>query len=433
MNVSEELKKKVARVKIKETGTFATIYVGDLLYDIIRVDPRVLEGIDFLRKEDLSSVLKFGKQEIIDRSEKSVESLEGLHSSYLGYTFERVVALDFRQKGSEVEFPAKANQSGYDLIINGEKFQVKTQGDGIDIIEKHFEKYPNIKIIVNSEAYEKFVQKYPEKTDLIINSGFSHEETKNIVKESTDSAVEIFEDNNLFGSAIPEILGIVSIISIGKNFMGWARGNTDIETAFKNVAIDSVGKFAGAGVGAKIGSFFLPPFGTLVGGTLGFIFGTSLANEYKIENYCSKELKELDNAIDNFIKTSLSIMETNMNIFIKKEKYLESAFKNQDILTAKEIKEFLDKKILNEKRLKNQIINKFEKYLKKTRRGIEKFIQLNKNFEDGLSSVKYNKYALEAFKLSSRGGVGPEFLQKESRDLFDKVKNFMNAAKKHGV
>ena len=433
MNVSEELKKKIARVKIKETGTFATIYVGDLLYDIIRVDTRVIEGVDFLRKEDLSSVLKFGKQEIIDRSEKSAESLDGLHSSYLGYTFERVVALDFRQKGSEVEFPSKANQSGYDLIINGEKFQVKTQGDGIDIIEKHFEKYPNIKIIVNSEAYEKFVQKYPEKTDLIINSGFSHEETKNLVKESTDSAVEIFEDNNLFGSAIPEILGIVSIISIGKNFMGWAKGNTDIETAFKNVAIDSVGKFAGAGVGATIGSFFLPPFGTLVGGTLGFIFGTSLANEYKIENYCSKELKELDNAIDNFIKTSLSIMKTNMNIFIKKEKYLESVFKNQDILTAKEIKEFLDKKILNEKKLKNQIMNKFEKYLKKTRRGIEKFVQLNKNFEDGLSSVKYNKYALEAFKLSSRGGVGPEFLPKESKDLFNKVKNFMNAAKKHGV
>ena len=30
----------------------------------------------------------------------------------------------------------------------------------------------------------------------------------------------------------------------------------------KNIAIDSVGRFGGAGVGAKIGSFFLPPFGT---------------------------------------------------------------------------------------------------------------------------------------------------------------------------
>ena len=34
--------------------------------------------------------------------------------------------------------------------------------------------------------------------------------------------------------------------------MNWAEGNTNVETALKNVAIDSVGKFAGAGVGAKL-------------------------------------------------------------------------------------------------------------------------------------------------------------------------------------
>ena len=68
-----------------------------------------------------------------------------------------------------------------------------------------------------------------------MNSGFSHVQTENLVKESTDAAVEVFEDNNLFGSAIPEILGIVSIISIGKNFMNWAEGNTNVETALKMI------------------------------------------------------------------------------------------------------------------------------------------------------------------------------------------------------
>ena len=143
MSLSAELKKKIARVKLKETGTFVSIYAGDLIYDILRVDPRVVDGVDFLRKDDLSSVLKFGKQEIADRAEKSKESLSGLHDSYTGYTFERVVALDFQKKGAEVQFPNSAQQSGHDLVINGEKFQVKTQGDGTDIIERHFEKYPN--------------------------------------------------------------------------------------------------------------------------------------------------------------------------------------------------------------------------------------------------------------------------------------------------
>ena len=74
MSLSAELKKKIARVKLKETGTFVSIYAGDLIYDILRVDPRVVDGVDFLRKDDLSSVLKFGKQEIADRAEKSKES-----------------------------------------------------------------------------------------------------------------------------------------------------------------------------------------------------------------------------------------------------------------------------------------------------------------------------------------------------------------------
>ena len=433
MSLSAELKKKIARVKLKETGTFVSIYAGDLIYDILRVDPRVVDGVDFLRKDDLSSVLKFGKQEIADRAEKSKESLSGLHDSYAGYTFERVVALDFQKKGAEVQFPNSAQQSGHDLVINGEKFQVKTQGDGINIIERHFEKYPNIRVIANSEAHEKFIEKYPEKAHLIMNSGFSHVQTENLVKESTDAAVEGFEDNNLFGSAIPEILGIVSIISIGKNFMNWAEGNTNVETALKNVAIDSVGKFAGAGVGAKLGSFILPPFGTIVGGTLGFVFGGSLANEYKIENYCKYEMQNLDKAIDDYLKKSEEIISENKKNFEKKIKHLSEALKNKKGERAREFELFINKKIINERKNKEGILRILRRYFKKTRRGIEKFEELSLKFKDKTSSTKYNHYALESLKLSSRGGVSPEFIPFEADNLFDKVKKFMEAAKKHGV
>jgi hypothetical protein len=91
MEFIKELNKTVASVKNKESGAFLSISLGDLIYDILRVDPKVIEGIDFVRKESLTNALKIGKQEIIDRSDKSLSSLDSLHSNYTGYTFERMV------------------------------------------------------------------------------------------------------------------------------------------------------------------------------------------------------------------------------------------------------------------------------------------------------------------------------------------------------
>ena len=47
MNVAQELKKTVAKVKVAETGSFVAISVGDLIYDMLRVDPKVIKAIDF--------------------------------------------------------------------------------------------------------------------------------------------------------------------------------------------------------------------------------------------------------------------------------------------------------------------------------------------------------------------------------------------------
>ena len=79
-----------------------------------------IKAIDFSRKGDFSNIFAASKKEIAERSIKSSESLEGLHNTYTGYTFERVVGLDFQKRGAEVVFPEKANQPGWDIIINGE-------------------------------------------------------------------------------------------------------------------------------------------------------------------------------------------------------------------------------------------------------------------------------------------------------------------------
>ena len=64
---------------------------------------------------------------------------------------------------------------------------------------------------------------------------------------------------------------------------------------------------------------------------------------------------------------------------------------------------------------------------------MEKFIELNKKFEDKQSAQYYNEFASEAIAISSRGGVGPEFASEEAKKLFDSLKKFMKAAKKQGI
>jgi len=433
MNVAQELKKTVAKVKVAETGTFVAISVGDLIYDILRVDPKVIKAIDFSRKGDFSNIFAASKKEIAERSIKSSESLEGLHNTYTGYTFERVVGLDFQKRGAEVVFPEKANQPGWDIIINGEEFQIKTQKTGISQLQEHFEKYPNTRVIANTEAAEKYRELHPENAHMVINSGFNHEETRNLVSESTDALVEISEDNHLFGSSIPELLGIVSIISIGKNFMYWIDGKTDIETAFKNIAIDSVGRFGGAGVGAKIGSFILPPFGTLVGGGLGYFFGGQIANSFKLEWSCQKEINEVDIHLNQYIKKCSEIMEKNQEIFRDKKSYITKEMKKKTGVGATQFHEFFFKKLNREEHIKNLALKKFKSYLKNTHKGIEKVIQLNRKFEDKQEVTHYNEFASEAIAISSRGGVGPEFASEEAKKLFDSLKKFMKAAKKQGI
>ena len=433
MNVAQELKKTVAKVKVAETGTYVAISAGDLIYDILRVDPKVIQAVDFSRKGDFSNVFKFSKKEISESAAKSSESLEGLHNSYTGYTFERVVGLDYQKRNAEVVFAEKANQPGWDIIINGEKFQIKTQKKGISQLEEHFENYPDRRLIANTEAAEKYKEMHPENAHMVINSGFDHDEASNLVKESTEAGIEIFEDNNLFGSAIPEILGIVSIISIGKNFKYWIEGTTDIETAFKNVAIDSIGRFGGAGVGAKIGSFFLPPFGTLVGGGLGYFLGGEIVNSLKLDIYCEKEINEVDKNLNKYIKKCCGIMEKNKKIFMEKKLYLKKEIKKMKGLEAKHFHDFFFKKLKKEEHIKNLAFLKLSFYLSNAHKGMEKFIELNKEFKDKQDAKYYNEFASEAIAIATRGGVAPEFLFKETKKLFKSLKKFMKAAKKQGV
>ena len=108
-----ELSKKIARVKNIETGTFVTLSLGDLIYDILRVDPRVAEGIDFSRKESFSNILSLSKFVNEDSANRSLESLQSLKDLYKGYSFERIVAHDIQKMVVKLSFQKnQINQVG---------------------------------------------------------------------------------------------------------------------------------------------------------------------------------------------------------------------------------------------------------------------------------------------------------------------------------
>ena len=433
-----ELSKKVARVKNSETGAFVTLSLGDLIYDILRVDPRVAEGIDFSRKESFSNVLslsKFFKEDIENRSLESIESLKDL---YKGYSFERIVAHDIQKNGGEVEFPEKSNQPGWDIKVNGEEFQIKIQDGGIGLIEKHFVKYPDTRVITNSESAKLFYEKYPQYSDMVIDSGFAHDPTQKTVNESVEALIEISDDSNLFGSAIPEILGIVSIISIWKNSKNYLAGEIDFESTLKNVAIDSAGRFGGAGIGAKIGSL-LGPLGTLAGGAFGYVVGGSMANTYKIKNYCKKELNEIDKKLNDYIFKCYCLMENKNQISGKKEKILKQILDSKEKKGIEFYNYFRSRKKIEDNKVVSALY-RFEQYLgtlKKIKKDkdldtLEKFKHLAKKF-DTSDETNFIEFVEEAFKISKRAGIKGNIVAKELDKLREATLNFSLALKKQGI
>jgi hypothetical protein len=108
----------------KEDLAYAGITLGDFLYDYIRIDPLVVEGIDFARQEDLHNFLSFAH--FADhQQELTGTALAGSISNLQGYVAERVVAHHLEAAGHDVSFPDISNQEGFDILVDGHPFQVK--------------------------------------------------------------------------------------------------------------------------------------------------------------------------------------------------------------------------------------------------------------------------------------------------------------------
>ena len=363
--LSKFLARKISKNKL-ETSGIAALTFGDLIYDTIRVDQRYLDGADFSRpSKDLSSVFKIGKQNISDLDTRGQDYLQNLHDiNYSGYTHEFITHQWARNRGEEVIIPEKFNQKGYDAIYNGEQYQIKF--NSVDAIEEHRIKYPDIKVRTDIETAEAYREKFPEDVAMVFGTT-PKVLTTDIISEGKLASMEVFENEELFETGVPEVLGIAAIIPLVKNVSYINTNQTKFETGARNVAIDTAGRGVGMLVGGAIGSIF-GPIGTAIGAIGGGLFGKGFSDAYKIEEYCSEEKDQMEDALGNFIISFKKILDKNKKTFKKKiekleltlgsEVYRRKVFKENNI--SKELYEFLIKKMEKEFKEKNKILGKLE-------------------------------------------------------------------------
>ena len=208
--LNKKIKKKNLYDKLlTEEGAYASLSVGDLLYDYLRVDPKVVEALDFshpsLQKnydygiDNLNNPIKAGwfKKKRLEHfenessnPEKSWAQHEARDSGYYG---EKHFAHQFQAQGHEVRFPDDPNNPGFDLIVNETPIQSKL-GSG-QLLDTHFKKYPNIKAVANNEAIEDHLRRHPENASKVIYGG-NGEEIQQHYHDNSDAMREIFEDED---------------------------------------------------------------------------------------------------------------------------------------------------------------------------------------------------------------------------------------------
>jgi hypothetical protein len=300
---------RAASVLSGETQAAMGITFGDLIYDIVRIDPTIVEAADFARAADLSEIPSF--VHFADRlSELPASTFDGNISQIQGYVAEHLVAQSLRSQGVEVEFPESSSQAGYDLIVNGTQFQVKCLSSPSGVNE-HLVKYPDIPVFVNEELALAF-----ENNDRVFPVyGMRHDEVVQATRDTIDAGDDVLDLN------IPLI---TAAIVAGRNGYALLKQTTDGRSAAENIVLEMSTKGAGGaaggaltgaalwGIGITAGwpALILPIFGTAAG----YEVGKRTADWVKAEFLCRKEKAALQEALIAYIKAVIVVL----NLMISK-------------------------------------------------------------------------------------------------------------------
>ena len=154
-----------------------------MLWTYSQIDVSVLDAITFSSKGAPSSF-----NELQEVGAETINSA-GAITRLTGYVAEQQVALNLVRQGHIVELPESANQAGWDLLVDGSPVQVKCSMDS-NYVLSHFEKNPDIPVIVNKELSDDL----GDHPMVIIDPNLSH---INIEQVTNDSLQQLDNFNSM--------------------------------------------------------------------------------------------------------------------------------------------------------------------------------------------------------------------------------------------
>jgi len=427
--LNKKIKKKNLYDKLlTEETTYAGLSVGDLFYDYLRVDPEVVKTLNLIHPNDeINNPIEAGwykKNKFESFQEKSNnpdQAWTGHENRDLGYSGERFYGQNFQNQYSEVEYASSLNNPGWDLKVNGIEIQSKVGSSRL--IDEHFKKYPPEEhpdrlVVANSEAAKDYISRHPENADKIIDGG-PLKPIKDQYFDSSNSAQEIFHDEDFFSVPIAESISIGLLIAAGKNTFKFIQKKKTFSEALIDTGIDTASRAGSIGLSASAGSLIIGtlsggPYGYIagkfVGGVLGLYPGRKISTVIKHSLRCKDELTQLEEAIKDYLRKLNSISLENKEIFKNKEETLNKYLSDKDKITS-EFWEYIELKINDEKKYKDSIS-------KKISQSIEDVWSLNQKVEH-LSSI-----ADETIFLGRKIGIGPIFLKNEFEKLVEASKKY---------
>jgi hypothetical protein len=249
----------------RNTAALAALTLGDVAYQAFAIDPTVMQAADFARAADLQDPAAFAL--FAHRIEGMNPAAQlGAISDVKGYVAERVVAAQLSAQGHVVEFPATSNQLGWDISVDGTKFQIKDLQD-LSGIEHHFSRY-DYPVIANGELAHKLADHATDQMPSWAHhvhfvEGYDNEVVEQVTRHSLDAGDHVLH---------PHVPLFTMALSAVRNVGRMNRGEVTGTQAFQEVLLDGgtraglavVGNYAGVAIGLLV----FGPAGALVLGSV---------------------------------------------------------------------------------------------------------------------------------------------------------------------
>jgi hypothetical protein len=243
------------------------------------IDADFLHAIQFSTAEHLSSLPSIDSYVEAHFFDAPTGSAEGWLHRLEGYVGEQKAAIALEKAGHIVHFAPTANQQAWDLVVDGQPWQVK---EGIELggVKDALAHHAHIPIATGTDLAGQL-------KDPMVHGlhALDHDAIAATTKESLGGVKDGFHP----GLKVP----IVTIaLSSWREYKLLRDDKTTFERALKSVAIDTVGVGAGMAVGAKVGavagSWGGPVgagIGALIGGVAGAIFGRMGSHAYRFKDF----------------------------------------------------------------------------------------------------------------------------------------------------